>query len=220
LTLATFYSDVSAAIGRGTSLDARIPRWTRLAARQLENDYNYVHMWRVGTFDTDPAATDPSLIPFPADVDIKAVVFAQPILFVQGKFQNYGKPLKNVEAVEVTALSQGLPSGYWVDEDGLHLDVVPESVYSMRWGYWARTTWPTDTGQTPALLRRGEGVLFAQTMLFAAAEIRDPRLKQVWEDPNSLVALPMQLSALQRADEDFKNTNKDWNMQYVPQGGW
>lgn len=216
MTLATFYADVVAELGRGPGVAARVPRWARLAAEWMEQNTTFNYMRKQGEAPMDADAEVPWRFAFPSD-KVKAFELVRVAQTDDAGHRYYGPPLKQVDPREVTAVSCGYPSGYWLDgTDYVCLDAFPGTDYVLDLSYFEYTDWPTDTSATPKLLAVGEGALFAATMLQAAGGLRDDALKALWSDPNDMMAFPAKLQVLVRADDDLRQTGRDYGLNYVP----
>lgn len=214
MALSDFYPKVARALGRGASLDARIPDWTASAAEFLEQNYSFQYMKKTGQISVDHLAATPWQIDFPS-VRTKSIDMLRPMWSYPGGFERYGAPLKPVDQVRVSGLDGGQPSGYWLDgETYICLDVVPQEDYTFQITYYEYTDWPTDTSATPRLLAKYQSLLKAQTVLVAAAELRDTRLNEIFSDPNSLVSAPALLNVALRAEEELKAQQLE--IPYVP----
>lgn len=214
MALSDFYTKVARALGRGSSLDDRIPDWTEAAAEFLEQNYSFQYMKKTGQIAVDHTAMVPWQIDFPS-VRTKSISMLRPMWQYPGGFESYGPPLKPVDQVRVSSLDGGQPSGYWLDgETFICLDVVPQEDYLFQITYFEYTDWPTATDATPRLLAKYQSLLKGQTILTAAAELRDTRLNEIFSDPNSLVGVPTLLNAALRAEEDLKAQQLE--IPYVP----
>ncbi len=214
MALSDFYPKVARSLGRGSSLDTRIPDWTAQAAEFLEQNYSFQYMRKTGNVPVDPLAEVPWRIDFPSP-RLKEIELLRTLTAYTGGFEVYGPPLKPVTQAQVTSLDGGTPAGYWLDGlASICLDVVPQQAYTFQISYFEFTDWPTDDAVTPTLLARYSNLLKGQAVLFAAAELRDTRLNEIWSDTNSLVSVPASLAAALKAEEALKEVSLE--IPYVP----
>lgn len=202
-SLGAFHTAVSTEINRGTQLDTYIVDATRRAARFLENNWNWSYMERYVTFTIDASAPQPRSVQIPTL--LKKIEFLR-INNSDGSFDY----LYQVDPKNVTARLESKPSGYWLDgRDYLWLDNTPTVDYTAEMGYLQFTDWPTDTNEAPWLVVNGEGLLLAQTMIYLAQRAREPKYVQLYSPMRDL-----ELQALQRADQDYRETNASDKMIY------
>lgn len=216
MALSDFYPKVARSLGRGNSLDSRIPDWTEQAAEFLEQNYAFQYMRKTGTVLVDASGVSPWRIDFPSP-RLRSIDLIRSITSYPGNFEVYGEPLKPVSESRVTSRDGGVPSGYWLDGlAAIVLDVVPQQDYTFGIAWYEFTDWPTDDSATPTLLARYQNLLKGQTILFAAAELRDSRLNEIWSDPGSLVGVPAALNAALRVEEELKADSDQTEIPYVP----
>lgn len=174
MQLATFYSDVAAGLRRGSSLDALIPRWTRTSVNFLESGQVFAHMQKFATLTTNPAAENPQIIAFP-NTRVRSW------RYIRQKINSEFIYLDGMSPEDQGTELLGKPTAFWHDGvSKLWLDAIPTEVYSYQAAWYEFTDWPTSTTAEPVWLDRGYNVLFAETMLKAARELRDPNLVAIW----------------------------------------
>lgn len=216
MALSDFYPKVARALGRGASLDSRIPDWTEAAAEFLEQNYSFQYMRKTGTVAVDHLGISPWRIDLPSP-KLKEIDLMREVQTFPGNFQVYGQALKPVQESSVSALDAGVPAGYWLDGlSAIVLDVVPQRDFTFGLSWYEFTDWPGDESATPTLLARYQSLLKGQTILVAAAELRDTRLNEIFSDPNSLVSVPTMLNAALRSEEALKATSEVTEIPYVP----
>lgn len=197
MTLASFHSDVAGEIARGSSADAKIPRWTRLAAQWLEQNYDFKYMEVHGTATLDPMADEPNVLDLPND-RVKMVTLVQPFWESQGQTV-FAEPLPQAERADFTSIDLGGPTGWCQIGDTLFFDAKPQQPLSLAMVYLEYTDWPVDTAATPKLLRRYENLLLAQTMLTAWRSLKDEAGQNQWANERDLA-----LRAVLVAEEEAK----------------
>lgn len=172
MNLATFHSDISAELARGTSQDAKIPRWVRQAAQFLEQNYSFKYMEKHGESALDPEAIAPNVLTLPNN-RIKSVTMVQPYIIEADGRKSYSHPLPKADRRDVTSIDLGYPSGWWQIGNTLHFDAKPQTNMYLDLVWTEYTDWPTDTAAIPTLLQRYENLLFQQTMRDAWKSIKD-----------------------------------------------
>jgi hypothetical protein len=175
MELATFHADVAVALGRGSSLDAKIVGWTRTAARALEQIIDFAHMQRFALVELNPVAANPDLVNFP-NVRVKKFTFIRQLL-PSGEYQYLEADLPQTVLQKTT----GNPTRYWHDGTAtIHLNAKIEVATTLETLWLEYTDWPTATDTTPTLLERGYDALFSWTMLIAAQSLRDDRMAGIF----------------------------------------
>ncbi len=183
MNAAEFYDTIDKAIRRPRET-ARIPFWARRACRRIEQQggigiESFSWMRKYGEIELDPEATDPHQISFP-NTRVKFFFFGQLFETLDGG----GRSIRNLTGVspeQITSIDQGDPGYYWLDgTDYLWLDgrVLQPRMLRLHWAEY--TDWPTDETQSPAIIDRAEDLLYAETLISAAQELRDPRMIETY----------------------------------------
>lgn len=209
MNLAAFHSNISATIRRGTSVDALIPGWVEQAARFLELDNTFEYMKEVVETQT---TVDSNLLTLAKE--LKRVEFVRLVGKVEGQAPRAYIYLNKVEPKDVLGLESAWPVGYWNEGSmKLRIDTVPNVALDLEIGASFLTDWPTDTTETPTLLKRYMGLLRAQTMLEAARELKDVRMAEDWAQ-----ARKEQLAVVFRAEEELVWNDQSITQEYIPFG--
>lgn len=177
--LATFHSTVSGIINRGTKFDTDIVVQTRNAARWLEQNFSFRYMRKLRF-----------LVFFLGDLEVNLPAEVKSIEFLRiplagttliDPSQHY---LTEGDPEDFLTQATGLPNHYFEqgdeDLDKLILDKKPDKDYEAELYANFYTEWPTDTTKAPWLVKNGEVVLQAQTMIFMAPIIRNLGLIQLY----------------------------------------
>lgn len=185
MTLATFHADISAVIARGSSQAAKIPRWTRHANQWLEQNYSFKFMEKHGESALDPLAEAPNVLTLPNE-RIKSVTMVQPMQLGDRGTRRYGEPLPKADRRKVLSLDLGYPTGWWQVGNTLHFDGIVDRAYDLNLMWFEYTDWPTETTATPVMLQRYENLLFAQTLVEAWRELKDPAALADWTNTRDM----------------------------------
>lgn len=179
MDLAAFHTDVANEIARGTTQSAKIPRWTRLAAKWLEQNYSFKYMEKHGVSLLDPEAVAPNVLTLP-NTRIKSVTMVKPYQLQADGRKVFSKPLPKADVRDVTSIDLGYPSGWWQVGNTLHFDANPETTFNLDLVWLEYTDWPTDVNALPTLLERYENLLFAQVMRDAWVSLKDDVNAGTW----------------------------------------
>ena len=171
-TIGTFYERVSRAIRRSTVYDDDIPGYAADAVRELENQYDWKHMWNEVSDNLTISTTVNRLTPVLTRV--KNIRFIKTV--ADGGDQI---PLRKTLRENVTAILSGRPGAYWmVDKDTVGLDSFPDKAYAYEMGYFRYSETPLKS--TLPWLTISENLLIAKTILAMQPILRDDALVQRW----------------------------------------
>lgn len=197
--LQDFYDEVSAVIHRGTVHDARIPFYTGLAVRGLENYRNWQHMWHLleaqtllaGTSFVNVAVTAGGTLikSLPIWRFYRYTTQAQDqAIFAYGRKVN---PEKVGSKGSGARLADG-KIGFWIsDRNRLNLvqSFSEDVVYDIGWYEYSAVA----GNDSLAWLTIDPGLLLASVMVAMAPIIRDDKITARWA--------PLQAAALATATE-------------------
>ena len=180
MALGDFYTSVADAIGRGSSLDVKIPRWARRSARFIERNYGFQYMKRWMQLVVDPDADYPHIISLGSN-DPKMIRSLR--YMVPDSTDGILYELQRIEPEDRTQRSTNEPiSGYWLDGVGsIVLDQIPSQAYTLEMHADIFTVWGSNNSWDHWLLRNAEDLLIARTLMTAAKELRDPKMHQTWK---------------------------------------
>lgn len=216
MTLATFHSDIAAVLARGASQEGKIPRWTRHAAQWLEQNYSFKYMERHGELWLSPEAETPNVVTLPNE-RIKKVVMIQPSQMSLSGARRFGDPLPKVDRRQVSSIHLGWPHGWWQVGNMIQFDGIVNEPFLLDMMWFEYTAWPTDpTGVTP-LLEQYENLLFAQTLINAWRELKDPEAMATWTAERDLA-----LRAVLIAEDENQWEAQDLRMEPMsgPRGSY
>lgn len=175
MNLEELHSEVRASLGRGATLDAAIPLYVAMAATFLERNHTFMYMECFGELSVDYMAEQPRVIALPS-ARVKAVRFIRRVKDDGGFVY-----LRPVEARDVTAVAEGMPTGFWRSGDRyVVLDNTPTENLSLEIQWHEFTAWPKDLAAEPWLAMRGPDVLMAQTMILLSPRLRDLQLRETY----------------------------------------
>lgn len=214
MNLGEFHTQISGNIRRGTSLDARIPAFTRQAARWIERNNTLSYMKRLAEIEIDPETADTPRYVELGGTNIKAILFFRWVEEGDDGTSLYHY-LTPTNPKDQTELSQGLPAFYWMDGvSRIVLTATPVEVLTGELQVVRYTSWPTAPEATNWLIDNAEDVLEAATMMNVAKYTRDAELGATWKN-----IFDMGLPGLYAADQEFQWENSDLAMEYHGEGG-
>lgn len=182
MNIAAFYDDLRADIGRGASIDSRLPAWCQAALNLLENEYTFQWMRKTTLFPLTVGANSNRVAL--GTTAIKAIDWVK-----YGEVQGTGAQaltvfsdrLVGVSPEQIISLDNGTASAFYLDGvSTLVLDALPQKAASLYVHYFEYSAWPTDTSQTPIVLARHYAGFKAHTMMTIAASLRDATMGQIW----------------------------------------
>lgn len=202
-TAASFYADVSEAIKRGTSLDAKIPGWAASACSWLERNFDYNYMRKIARFAWE--ADDVIDLP----VRLKRVEFVRVYVAGEDGTETY-QGIQQTSARMISSTQAELQ--YWWMEDGLlKLDGVPAESVNLEWSYYQYSLWPADpTDSVPILSDSYNGMLW-QTLMNFATFAKDLRMVELYKGMRDEA-----LSTELRADQALQTSGQRFAMGYNP----
>ena len=211
MSLADFYSRVSAEINRGAAYDGDIPYYCRLAVRWIERNWSFTYMERFVRFSLKADATYPRSFSIPPGLkDIRFVRLFPATLDTNGDLDisqtetGTAIPLYQVEPGEIKTIRTGVPEAFWRDGyEYFWLDKVPAEDYIGQMTYYRYTEWPEDTSETPLLLEHGEDLLLARTIIQMAPRLRNPVLRDMY-----MPIFAEGLRTMIQADEELAQSNR------------
>ncbi len=205
-TLGEFYTIVRGALARGTSLDLKIPYTVRRAVKFIERNYSLKYMEKYGTVLVEAASEHPDEISV-ASPFVKSVIYLR---YTDPYLQNY-KYLGKIHAREQqrreyhSLTTRDFPQKYWqVGRNILRLDIPVQDDIDFEIQWFEFTSWPVENSEglpAPWLIANAEDLVLAQTMMFFAPELRDPRLTEIWRGTRD-EALKTVSMANDEADEE------------------
>lgn len=207
MTLATFYSAVSASLRRGASSDVLIPGWAANAASWLEQNYTFGYMKRTESFTLEPDAATPNLLEI--EDRLKTIEFVR----ARGRENsNTFGYLTKVGPEEVASLDESDPSYYWRDgPDKIYFDANVQTALTLEIRAAWYTDWPSSDTATPTLLRFYPNLLQAQTLIEAAIDLKDERMAAAYD-----AKFQRALQAVLVAEEEDKRVDAAPVMRYAP----
>lgn len=182
MNLGQFHTDVNAALQRGNSQVANVPRWTRNAANWLEINIDFAYMQRFADLTLEPTADVPNALEWDND-RIKRVEFIQQYTQGADASRSYSLPMRREERRNITARpGNGIPTMFWI-EGGFRFifDAIPRARVYLEMSVYEYTDWPTDDAATVTLINRYSSLLFYQAVYEAAAEIKDSEAMVRWK---------------------------------------
>lgn len=205
MKLSELHTLVSSAVARGTTLDATIPNFVRMAARWIERNRTYKYMERFGDFAFDTTADYPRRITFPTD-RVKRFNFLRGVNS-DGSFQNQ----KQIDPQELNSIEEGMPKSFWMDGvNYLVFDKTPDEDYAEEIAWEEYTAWPTDDDSENWLLRNAEDLLLARTMMNLSPFLRDKKVADYWTElfQSSLITVNL-------ADDELRAGSRNDVMNYA-----
>lgn len=205
MNLGEFHTQVRLELNRGTAVDAVIPGYVRRAARWVERNYTFPYMERFITA-TIPAGDRCVVMPG----RLKSIGFIR-TAWVDAD----GRPrphhyITRIDPRDVLGGGCGVPQGYWLDAaDSIIFDRASDEDIPLEVQLIQYTEWPSTDSATHWLLSNAEDAMIAQTCVMIAPLLRDPDLKQAYEN--------MRVEAfrtLTLADDEFRYQNSDLRMNY------
>ncbi len=205
MTLGELISLVSSSIARGTSLDAQIPNFIRMAARWIERNNSFKYMERFGQFSFNTEANEPRRMTLPTD-RLKRLEMVRGV-YTDGSFQKQ----KHIEPVELNSIQSGMPKSFWLDGTScLVFDKTPDENYVEELQWVEYTAWPTNAAAETWLLLHAEDLLLARTMMHMAPFMRDQKLAAYWQE-----LFTTSLNTVLHADADLRAGSRSDVMNYA-----
>lgn len=167
MTLGIIHSEVKALLARGSSMDAAIPGYVRRAGRWLEENYDLLHMRRLGEMTV---LVDAQFV----DAPNSRVKNIETVRLIEGDKRTN---LVQVDLKEVNSYAAGTPEGYvLVNTNKIMLDCKcgTELQFELFWNEF--TEWPGDLDATNWIISSAEHLLICQTLLMIGQRTRDEKL--------------------------------------------
>ena len=205
-TLASFYSDISFEINKGTKFDSRIPTYVRRAVQYLEMTEDWAHMNRFVYGELLHDDETPRTVPLPGrPKSIEFVRIAKTSDLESNEAAKY-QEINRIHPRDLESIKKGDPEGYWIDGyDYIIFDKEPKEDLKVELNYIQYTDWPTDTSSTGLwFIDYAEELLICQTIMAMAPMLREPKMLQWYKERRV-----EWLDAALRANEEFKFTNLD-----------
>lgn len=207
MDLSDVHEEVRNSLARGTAFDSEIPQYVKKAARWLEREYNFRYMQRYGEFTLKTDAVEPRVIELP-HTRVKSVRFLREVDSEDNSYIYYTK----IDPADNTSKEEGQPLAYWPSgQNHIILDRDPKENIDLEIGWWEYTAWPTDGGDTHWLIENAFDVLVAQTMIFFAARLRDPRMRQLFAPDRD-----EGIKSVFKVEEDAEFEDTSMQMEYHP----
>ncbi len=174
MTLAELHAQVGISVGRGSVFDLEIEEFVRQAALLLERNHSFAYMEKFGTFTVDYAGDDPRSITLPSRT--KSVRFVR-MVSSAGAYTY----LERINASDMSALASETPTAYFLDgETNIVLNATPEEDINCEIQWFAYTSWPSDTSESPWLVTYAPDLLIAQALILMSAMLRDPAMRRLY----------------------------------------
>jgi hypothetical protein len=175
MQLATFYTNVATALGRGTSLDTRIPGWAFAALQFIEQAFELAYMRKFASLSLSPVVANPDLVNFPS-AQVKKFIFMRRL-----GVGNYYIEIEGTLPETAQILGVGIPTQYWHDGTSIiHFNAKVQAPLTLECMYLEYSDWPSNPALEFPPLSFIYNALFAQTLQFAAQDLRDDRMAIVY----------------------------------------
>lgn len=163
VTLAEFYTKVSAELRRGTSFDSVIPMKVGQAVKWMESQHTFLYMEKFGTVSI-PAGTRNLGLP----AGFKSMFFWR-IIKEDGSYRY----LPKISPKDADAVDTAMPKAYWQNAKfETWFDSIPDKTYSSERSYVGYTVLGLpDT--SPEVLQLNEQIIFHQTCVLLSTTLRD-----------------------------------------------
>lgn len=209
MDLAGVHTEISYAIARGTSYNARIPGYAAAAVRWLENNFDWNYMYAKQDFAAADLQSVSSISASIKKEDENALVL----------FDTEGGETKLVQISRSDVLSitpDATPVGYWKSAGAngatvFNFDATFPADTTLRaelWG-WFYTTYPTDYAQSIWLSLNAWNLIVARAMLSLQGVLRDPSISTLWQP-----IFDAELRAAELADDAAREASRSYRMNY------
>lgn len=181
VTLGTFHTLVSDALGRGTALDASIPLRTSMAARWLERNYlfQYMRTWKV--LEVLVAADNPEIISL-FGLELRNVELLRRRNTADDGSYNFNRPIKKRDPADRESQPLGEPTSFWLNGvSSIILDTVPDENMTFEAHLQQFTTWGSGTSWTHWLLDNATNLLLCRTLMMMCPRSRDPSMYDMYK---------------------------------------
>lgn len=206
LELSEFHTLVGDALGR-SSLESRVPQYTKMAAMWLERNYTFQYMrtWRQLT--ASPTAEYPYIISL-HNIEVKGI----DLLRVRRESEDvageyiFNDAMKKVHPVDRTTRGFGVPESYWVNgRSSIILNSIPQEVTIFECHMQEFTKWQKDTDNwTHWLLDNATQLLLCRTMMMlASGKARDTELYAMYKADFDLELSTFNVSEEEISSGDF-----------------
>ena len=205
MNLGEFHDDVRASLGRGTSLDALIPSWTRRAALWIERNRTLQYMRKYAVVEIDIETNDT-----PRFIEIEGAGFkaVEMLRWITADGEYHAVTPKDPR--DFPRLETGTPIYYWLDGvSRIVLASTPNENLSGELVVATYTSWPGQLTAQHWLLDAAFDVLFARTMMNYARHARDAGAYQTYK-----TELDDALLGLYAADDELIYSGADLAMNY------
>ncbi len=174
MDLGTFHAAIKDICQRGDTLDSIIPTYTRIAAKFIETNHNFLQMKKSSSL----AAVAGSREITPPTTLVKRILDIN--------YENTDGSLTHLTMYDSPKLhlnfEEDFPKTMWQADGKYYLGEIPNADYTLtRWAY-EYTTWPTANAGTNYILEEYEGILLAQTIIQMAPSVRNKELNAEFAD--------------------------------------
>lgn len=206
MNLADFHSLVRLSLKRGTTLDAVIPSYTKMAAAWLERNYTFKYM---EVFRLLQLIAGDRTIEVPSNKLIKDFDFIR-VINETGEYSRLAK----IDPKELARTETGTPTAFFVVGRGtIVFDNTPDANFSGEALFHEYSDWPTADNAEHPLFDMAPDVLLHQTLLFMAAYLRDAEMAAAYK-----VLRDEAVNTLTRAEDETKYGGETLSMAYIPHG--
>ncbi|WCD44093.1 hypothetical protein Kuura_015 [Caulobacter phage Kuura] len=182
MTIATFYADLKTAIGRGNSITGLLGGWVQQTLEAIETEHTYLFM-ETSSMVTVAVGASSNVVVMPVP-KVKAFATIQRTEAQPDGTLLLGEALRGVSGLsDFSSIDKGYPTGYFVQGDNeIVLDAKATVEHILAVQYSTYTVWDdTPDSTTPPWLANRQGWLKAETLVTAAANLRDDRLAAIWQ---------------------------------------
>lgn len=203
ITLTDFYAMVRTAHGRGTSLDALLPRFVEQACLWMERNNSMKYMEREGDVLLAADSTFPDTMVLP-NCRVKAVRWVRTLVGSDAACTSWNYFRKLDPREQRSDRMETFPRGYWQSgHSTIRISGPVEEDTTFSVGWYQYTDWPTEDNDGECahwLIVNAHDLMLAQTMIQLAPVLRDKGLLDTW-GPVRDQALKTLVQADEEADE-------------------
>lgn len=201
MTLVEFTAMVKDEANKGDRLDAAIPTRISMAVQRLERRYTMKYMERFTTITIPSGDSSYTLL-----AAVKSIEFLRYYSDGLGDFVK----LPQVDPTDVLGDSQRNPEGFWIDGvTTLRFDNTVQEDLDLQFCRTEYSSLPLDDASW--ILANATDCLLAETMIVLSTRAREPSWKDKYGD-----MLQTSMADLFRADNELRNTARDYTMQPPP----
>jgi len=180
-TLGEFYTMVSDALGKGTSLDSVIAKRTEMAAGWIERNYTFQYMKQWRTVEVDPDAAEPHIVSL-FGLKVKKINLLRKRSADGAGGYVFSRPWRQVSPADRETRTPGVPESFWLNGvSSIILNSIPEEAMTLEGHFNLYTAWGSGSSWTHWLLDNATQLLLCKTLMLMAFRTRDPKLYQMYE---------------------------------------